>query len=197
MSRSAAQVLDELLAISPDGDALPLQPSQDGVWAKWLSPLAGEVSRFEGLAEEMFVEVDPGEAVYLLSDYQRVLGPDPYGRDTVPLTLAEQQALAHSRWTQKWGVRPQDFVAFAASFGIVVSIQEFTLTVVGATIGAELVNHPTQFTWIVNMPAAVLEFATASGSSIGDYLSAFEPSLVQPAIAGRAPAHTNPIFNYA
>lgn len=197
MSRTPAQVLAELLALTPPGDALPLSASLGGVWPIWLGPLTAEISRFEGFAEEMLVEVDPGEAVYLLSAYQAVLGPDPYGRDSVALTWAQQQALTLSRWTQKWGVTPADFIAFAATFGVVITIDEFQLTTIGDSIGATLVENPTQFTWVVNMPPAEVEFATVDGSSIGDYLSSFAPSLVQPAIAGRAPAHTTPIFNYA
>jgi uncharacterized protein YmfQ (DUF2313 family) len=196
MSRTPETVLAELLALSPPGDALPLDGS--GVWPQMLWPLANEISRFEGLAEEMLAEVNPGEAQYLLADYERVLGPDPYGRDATALTLADQQALTLSRWTSRYGVRPADFVALAASFGEAITItDDFPLTTAGCFADVCLVDGPTRFVWIVNMPAAVIEYAYASQASAGDLLGSFSPSLVQPVIAGRAPAHTTPVFNYA
>lgn len=195
MSRDPATVLSEMLALGPPGDALP--QNADSIWAQMLMPFAAEISRFESFAEEMLVEVNPGEAQFLLADYERVLGPDPYGRDATALTLADQQALTLSRWVTRYGVRPADFIALAASFGIVITITEYQVTAIGARIGAMLVNNPTQYTWVVNMPPVVVENAYANQASIGDSLGSFAPSLVQPVIAGRAPAHTNPVFNFA
>jgi uncharacterized protein YmfQ (DUF2313 family) len=200
MSRSPAQVLEYLLSLDPDGDSLPdaSMVSQGAMWPVWLMPLADEISRFEALAEAMLPEVSPREAVYMLGDYERVLGPDPYGRDATALTLAQRQALAYSRWTQKWGGRPADFIAFAATFGVTITIDEYQLTTCDeGCIGDTLTCNPTQFCWVVNMPAVLVEYATVDASEIGDCLDSFPPSLVQPAIAGRAPAHTNVVFNYS
>jgi uncharacterized protein YmfQ (DUF2313 family) len=196
LSRDPATVLAELLAISPPGVGMLLQ-NADTNWAQFLAPLAAEISRFEGFADEMLIEVDPGAAEYLLPDYQRVLGPDPYGRDAIALTLSDQQALALSRWTQKWGVTIDDFIGIAATFGIAITIQEYTLTTSGCECGVLLVGHPTEFAWLVNMPAVAVEYPQAGGASAGDLLGSFAPSLAQPVIAGRAPAHTNPYFSYA
>lgn len=195
--RSAEQVLAYLLSIDPDGAVFPDLTSPNAVWPLWLAPLAAEIARFEGLAVEMLPESDPGEATYLLADYQRVLGPDPYGRDLVALTLADQRALAFSRWTEKFGVRPADFIAFAATFGVVITIQEYALTTAGAFAGVDLVGHPTEFAWLVHLPAVAVEIAEASAASAGDLLGSYQPSLAQGAIAGRAPAHTNPYFTYS
>jgi len=159
--------------------------------------LAAEISRFEAQAVEMLAEANPGEATYLLSAYQAVLGPDPYGRDLVALTLADQRALALSRWTEKFGVRPADFIAFAATFGVTITIQEYSLTCAGAFTGVDLVGHPTEYAWLVHLPAVTVEVAEASAASVGDLLGSYEPSLAQGAIAGRAPAHTNPYFTYS
>jgi uncharacterized protein YmfQ (DUF2313 family) len=184
-SRSQAAVLAELLAISPIGEALPTAPGLGGVWPEFLTPLAAEISRFESFAQEMLVEVNPGTSNYLLADYERVLGPDPYGRDLVPLTVPQRQALALSRWTNKFGVRPADFIADAAGFGVTATIREYRLTEAsvngnGAFCGALLVNHPVEFDFVVTMPAA----NTASAQ------------FVAPMIAGRAPAQTTPVFVY-
>jgi uncharacterized protein YmfQ (DUF2313 family) len=195
--RSAAQVLSYLLSLDVEGAVFPDQTDINSSWAKWLGPLAAEIARFEAQAVAMLPESNPGEATYLLADYQRVLGPDPYGRDLVALTLADQRALALSRWTQKFGVRPADFIAFAASFGVTITIQEYQLTTAGAFTGVDLVGHPVEFAWLVHLPSVTVEVAEASAASVGDLLGSYQPSLAQGAIAGRAPAHTNPYFTYA
>jgi uncharacterized protein YmfQ (DUF2313 family) len=198
MSRTPNDVLSYLLGLTPPGQVLPLRNLDGAMWPVWLQPLASEISRFEGLAEEMLLEIDPREANYFLSLFEQLLGPDPYGRDQQALTIAQRQQLAFSRYTQKWGVTPADFVAFAATFGVSITIDEYTLTTCDESrIGDTLTCAPEQFTWVVNLPPAVVEYATCDASAIGDYLDEFEPSLVQPAIAGRAPAHTTVVFNYA
>jgi uncharacterized protein YmfQ (DUF2313 family) len=192
--RTADQVLDELLAISPPGEAMPNTPCT--VFAKMLTPWANELSLVEALMLSFAGEINPLTANNLLADYERVLGPDPYGRDQQPLTVPERQQLAYSRWVTRFGVRPADFVAFAATFGVVISIQQYSLTTAGAFAGVELVNAPTQFSWLVTLPTPIETIAEASSAQAGSLVSSFPPSLVQPAIAGRAPAHTTPYFTY-
>lgn len=137
MSRTPDQVLDELLAISPQGDTMPV--SHDTVYA---------------------------------------------------------HMLAHSRWTGKTGVRPADFIALAASRGVSITIREYAVLEAGFFAGAEVVNSPTQFDWLVTLPATIAVYAEAGSMRAGDLVSSFEASLAQPAIAGHAPAHTTPIFSY-
>jgi uncharacterized protein YmfQ (DUF2313 family) len=193
-ARSLSQVLDELLALAPGGAGMPTTP--DTVFAQMLTPWANEISIIEALMLSFKNEINPLNAVNLLPDYERVLGPDPYGRDQQPLDEAQQQELAYSRWVTRFGVRPADFIAFAATFGVVISIQQYSLTSAGAFAGVDLVNAPTQFAWLVTLPAAVETIAEASSAQAGALVSGFPPSLVQPAIAGRAPAHTTPYFSY-
>lgn len=196
MSRSPDAVLTELLALTVPGVVLPQDP--DSWWAQWLMPLANEISLFEAQAEQLMVEVDPGEATYLLPDFERALGPDPYGRDVGQLTIAQQRALALSRWTGKNGVRPADFIALAAQFGVTITITEFVLTKAGqAQAGVTLVNHPQEYVWLVKLPTAVMVLAEAGGASAGDLVSSFEPSNVQTVLTARSPAHLTPVFNYA
>ncbi len=192
--RSPTAVLDELLALSPQGDAMPTTP--DTTWAKMLAPLANEFSLVEALMLSFMVEINPLTAVNLLADYERVLGPDPYGRDTGVLSIQQRQQLAYSRWTGKYGVRPADFIALAASFGETISIQQFQLTTAGAFAGDNLVSHPTQFAWLVQFPTPTVTLPEASSAEAGALCGAFEPALAQPAIEGRAPAQTSPYFSY-
>ncbi|MHB1305385.1 MAG: putative phage tail protein [Acidiphilium sp.] len=193
-ARTPATVLAELLAIGPRGDGMPTTP--DTNYAQMLLALANELSLVETQMLSFETEIDPLSAVNLLADYERVLGPDPYGRDTTALTIGERQQLAYTRWVEKFGVRPQDFIDLAASLGVTITILEYELTTAGAFAGVELVDHPTEFAWLVTLPASAVTSAEAGSASAGDLVSSFPPSLVQPVIAARAPAHTNPYFSY-
>lgn len=193
-TRSAEQVLAGLLAISVQGDAMPTSP--DTMYARMLTPLAGEFALIEALAARFATEINPATALLLLTNYQAVLGPDPYGRDVSALSIGEQQQIAYTRWVGKFGVRPADFIAMAASLGVVISIQQYSLTVAGDFAGVTLVGNPTQFAWLVTLPTPAVTDAEAGSASAGDLCSSFPPNLVQPAIAGRAPAQTNPYFSY-
>jgi uncharacterized protein YmfQ (DUF2313 family) len=86
----------------------------------------------------------------------------------------------------------------AAALGVVISIVEYRLSQIGDAIGSFLTNAPTQFTWVVKMPTAEEIIATANGSSIGDYLSYYEPnSTLEAFFQGRKPAHTDVVFDYS
>jgi uncharacterized protein YmfQ (DUF2313 family) len=211
MSRTVQQVLAELLAITAPGDELPAEmpvvwtmsplgfmlPRDATLWAKWLTPLAVEISIYEMLLDQMLAEVDPATAQYLLTDFERVLGPDPYGRDAGSLTIAQRQQLAHSRWTGRIGARPADFIALAASFGVAITVDEFQDLETNFYADDECGDHPLEFTWQVNLPSTVLEFAEANGFSADDLVSSFDPSNVQNVIAAKNPAQMTVVFNYA
>jgi uncharacterized protein YmfQ (DUF2313 family) len=183
MSRSQATVLIELLAIGPQGDGMPVNGQPGVLWPLWLGPQAAEISRFEGYAEEMLIEIDPGTSNYLLPDYIRLLGPDPYGRDTVPLTTAQQQALALQRYTARGGASIDYFVDAAAQIGLTITITETTVGECGAMVcGDPLSINPQQFYWLVTMPAV------SEGTFAGN--------AVQTQISTDAPAHTQPVFSY-
>ncbi len=193
-ARNPAQVLSEMLAIGPQGDGMPT--TADTQYAAMLAPIGNELSLVEAAMLSFANEISPLTASNLLADYERVLGPDPYARDTGTLSIGQRQQLAYTRWVGKFGVRPADFVALAATFGVTISIEQYSLTVVGAFAGDFLTSNPEQFAWLAILPTAQIESAEASSSQAGDLQSAFAPSLVQPVLQARAPAHTTPHFSY-
>ena len=70
----------------------------------------------------MLFEVDPRTAVKFLADFERVLGPDPLGRDQVRLDLGRRQALAAQRWAFTGGCSPGFYIALAALVGAAITI---------------------------------------------------------------------------
>ncbi len=178
MARSESQVLDELLTLTPPGWALPHDPAS--VWASFLAPWANEASLIESTAEGLLLELDPRTCVNLLPDYERCLGPDPYGRDATgnDLTTTQLATLAYERWTERGNANPADFVALAAQSGIAITVTTYTPFVCGATPIGTIGLVQTPFEWTVNV-------------ALADLLA------VEALILGEAPAHTWPSFNTA
>ncbi|MGH7113988.1 MAG: putative phage tail protein, partial [Stellaceae bacterium] len=140
-----------MLTISPPGAALPDDPAS--MWAAMLAPLASAISDCEAAVEEFGTEIDPESAIALLPDFERVLGPDPCGRDAGALTVDERQLLAFQRWTARGGQSVAYFEGVAESVGTSATIETFQTFVTGrGTTGQNLINTPRQFEWLVTLP---------------------------------------------
>jgi uncharacterized protein YmfQ (DUF2313 family) len=195
--RTPQQVLADLLAYSPPGDELPLADQPGDMWPLWLLPMATEISRFEGLAEDQVEEVDPRDATYLLGDYIRMLGPDPYGRDSVPLTTSQEQLLAYQRLTSRGGQSIQYFIDLAAAFGVAITITEGTVTVCGSGRAGNVCSvTPQQFYWLVTLPETEVIPAVCGAAVCGDLMGAIAASPVVPVIERDQPAHGQVVFSY-
>jgi uncharacterized protein YmfQ (DUF2313 family) len=195
MSRTTPAVQAELLQISPPGAAYPSDPNSN--WGRQLLPLASEISLVEAQAEAMLLEIDPRTTEYLLPEYQQMLGPDPYGRDLLPLSTAQQQQLAWQRLTWRGGQSKAYFIALAASLGVTINITEQRPAIYGrAVYGDRYLISPEQFTWIVTMPSSSVEYARYGSARYGDDYSNFQPNSVQDVIAAEEPAHTLAVFSY-
>jgi uncharacterized protein YmfQ (DUF2313 family) len=197
VARSTDDVMAELLALSPPGWAINKEP--DSMFAAFMRPLADAISTFEKQAYEELIEVDPRAAVALLPDFERMLGPDPYGRDLTDVTQQQRQLVAYQRLTARGGQSIAYFVGLAASLGVTISITEKRTSVCGRSrCGADrLAPSPAQFVWVVTLPSTTVTKSYCGGSRCGaSSLGTITPSPVQPAILRDAPAHTQPIFSF-
>jgi uncharacterized protein YmfQ (DUF2313 family) len=171
MARTAAELLAELLAISPPGEAFP----QDGnsPWAVWLGPLADAISSLEQRQDSLLTQVVPAQAIDLLADFERVLGPDPLGRDQGNLDIGQRQALAAQRWGGTGGGSANFYVALAALVGATISIATFTSSQTGATVcGDALAPQADELTWQVTLPASLVFTPVCGAAECGDPLGA-------------------------
>ncbi len=151
-SRTAEEIRDDLLSRLPEGWAWSRRSDSD--LAGFLRGPAVDMAAFEAAAERMLPQSDPGAAVELLGDYERVLGPDPCGRDTgPPLSLEERQRIARQRWTGRGRQDPAYYVQLAAGLGYTISIEEFWPSVCGrARCGRDrLMPWGAQFYWRVTV----------------------------------------------
>lgn len=196
MSRSENQVLDELLSELPPGWIW--RRDRDSVIAALLTPLAGGIADVEALAEAMLEEVDPRDASACLTDFERVLGPDPCGRDTSTMSLGARRQLAHQRWTGRGGASRAYFIGLAAKRGVAITITENRVSYAGEMVcGDEIVETPEQFIWTVHLTDLTEESLFEAGEGqAGDRLYDLTISDIECDIRRLKPAHTEVVFDY-
>jgi uncharacterized protein YmfQ (DUF2313 family) len=208
MARTQDQVLGEFFTILPSGWALPTDAAS--VTASFFGPDAAEWSLVESTAESLQEEIDPRTAEYLLPDWERMLGPDPYGRDSASLNLttAQQAQLAWVRYTAGAGnMNPADYIALAASMGVTITIREYWQTQCGqAECGQQLCNsilisgiwQAQWFKWLVTLPTTLITTPQCGSAVCDEPLGIADPiaQICATAIIGEAPSHTLPVFTY-
>lgn len=195
MSRSEDQVLDELLGHLPPGWIW--RRDRDSLIAALLTPLAGGIADIEQVAEDMLREVDPRLATLCLPDYERVLGPDPCGRDTSTMSLADRRQLAHQRWTARGGASRAYFIGLAAKRGVAITISENRVTYAGEMVaGDEIIETPEQFIWTVHLAFTDESLFEVDDGQAGDRLYDLVISDIDCDIRRLKPAHTEVVFDY-
>lgn len=196
MSRSAEDAHQELMALLPPGWIMP-RPGDGSLLGAILAAPARMFAEIEAVAEEMIEQIDPRTATHTLDDFERVLGPDPCGRDTAGMSVAQRQLLAHQRWTARGGQSIAYFVAVAARRGVAITVYEPRVSRAGKfRAGRRLVNHPEQFTWVVRLRLGAWRNFRAGRNTSGQRLYSFDLSDIECDIRRLAPEHTQVVFHY-
>lgn len=154
MSRTPDQVLHERLnEFLPPGIAF--SPDEGSNVAGYLYPGAGLIADAEALLDALKLEINPGTATLLLSDYEATLGPDPCGRDALAVTPALRQSLAHQRWVYTGDNSIPFLVGMGAALGVTIEIEEPYPPVCGAAIcGTEVCGDESLlWDWVVHVRA--------------------------------------------
>lgn len=196
MTRRDEDIRAEMIALLPDGWLWPKR-RKDTLLAALLEPMAGELAEVEQTAAAMIDELDPRSASLCLTDYERVLGPDPCGRDTSQMSLSDRRQLAHQRWTGRGGASRQYFIDLAAKRGVTITIDENRVSYAGEMVaGDHIVEPPEQFIWIVNLMLLNETLFVAGEGQAGDRLYDLTLSDIECDIRRLKPAHTEVVFNY-
>lgn len=199
MSRSIDEVQDGILANAPTGWVWPhvAAGASESLFEALFKPLASGLSALEATAEAMMEEIDPRTANLLLPDFERVLGPDPCGRDPSTMSLEQRRTLAHQRWTARGGASIPYFIGLAAKRGVAITISENRVSYAGELVaGEELVETPQQFIWTVNLALLGETLFAVDDGQAGDRLYDLILSDVECDIRRLKPAHTEVVFNY-
>lgn len=193
--RAAAAVVREMLALLPQGWAWDREFGSD--MALLLEAPAIRQAQVENQAAAMLLEVDPRAAFFLLADYERVLGPDPCGRDLLLTTLADRRTAAHQRWVASGQPTPAFFVGLAAQLGLPATIEEFLPPVCGMAVCGDACTDASQvFVWKIILPPDRLIDAFCGEAVCGDRLGDFVAPLAECVLRQWVPAHTTVVFDY-
>lgn len=195
MARLFSTVLSSIIAKLPPGWALGYR---DGLLDIVLSSVAERIAEAEAAAEALMAETDPRSAVNLLSDFERVLGPDPCGRDLNPMSITDRQRLAHQRWTATGGQSIPYMISVAEKLGVSITIEEFWPSVAGRMrAGQRLRPQGSQFVYRVSIPGLITVVNFKAGASVaGNRLGYFKISNVECELRRIRPAHTDIVFKY-
>jgi len=196
MSRTVEAVKAEQSALWPMGWIWP-RDEDDSLIAALREPLARGIAEAEALIEALLAELDPRLATVLLTDFERVLGPDPCGRDISQLSLSERRTIAYMRWTSRGGQNRAYYEQLAAARGETIKIVENRLSRVDdVRTDFELVEPPEQFIWTVLLAlTSDWLFRTGDGTA-GDRLYDITLSDIECDIRRTKPAHTEVVFRY-
>lgn len=197
--RPADGALRDLVAEAPRGWVWPhvMAGNERSLFEALFQPLAEGIADLEAIAAAMLEEIDPRTASLMLPDFERVLGPDPCGRDPSAMSLEQRRQLAHQRWTQRGGASVQFFLALAAKRGVTIRIVENRVSVTDtAQCGDELIQSPEQFAWTVELTLMGETVARVDDAECGDLLYDIILSDVECDIRRAKPAHTDVAFRY-
>lgn len=195
MTRTPASILTSLIGKLPRGFALG---KRGGVLDAILDGIAKVLAEAEADAARMMNEIDPRTANALLPDFERVLGPDPCGRDLGQQTLQQRQRRAHQRWIAKGGASIPYFMKLAESLGHTIEIEEFWPSKAGGLrAGQPLIAEGEQFTWRVKLKLISQWLFRAGVNQAGERLGGFEISDIECELRRLKPAHTQLVFFYS
>lgn len=194
MSRSQASILQSLIGKLPRGFALG---NRGGVLDTILDAIAKLLVTSENDAEQLMAEIDPRTANALLPDFERVLGPDPCGRDLGNQSLQQRQRRAHQRWIAQGGASIPYFIKLAESLGHVIEIEEFWPSKAGVLLaGQPLIAEGEQFTWRIKLQLISEWLFRAGVNQAGQPLGGIEISDLECELRRLKPAHTQLVFSY-
>jgi uncharacterized protein YmfQ (DUF2313 family) len=195
MARRVETILRNVISKLPTGFALG---RRDGVIDIALEAAVTPIADIEAGAEATMIETDPRSANNFLADFERVLGPDPCGRDAGGLWVGDRQRLAHQRWTATGGQSIPYLVQLAAKLGVSITIEEFWPSRAGAMrAGRPVRREGCQFVFRVHIPGLVTVVNLKAGvGRAGQKLGSFQISSIECDLRRVKPAHTQITFAY-
>lgn len=193
MGLTAADYLNQLQALLPQGPAWPREP--DALLTRMLSGFSEELARVDARLSVLVDEADPRDTYELLADWERVAGlPDNCLAGATQSTAERRSALV-ARLTTIGGQTPAYFVALAASLGYTVTVSEYRPYRVNSAVNAPIHGELWIFVWQVNAALDTVRRFTVQGA-VDDPLASWGNAILECAISRLKPAHTKVLFAY-
>lgn len=183
------QLLQQLL---PPGAAWSRE--LDAVLTKLLTGFADGLSGTHNRAVDLIEESDPRLALEMLTDFERVVGPDTC-IDGGLTTLAERRAYVHAKWISRGGQSRAFYIELAAALGYEITITEYRPFTCESDCEDPCCDEPWRFAWTVTAPETTIrEFPCDGGCD--EPLRTWGNELLECAIDRAKPTHTKCHFSY-
>lgn len=136
------------------------------------------LAEVEELIAQILLEQWPGNAVYTLEDWERVLGLPDCCSNTAQ-SLEQRQAAVLEKWLMKGGLSRQYFVSLYARRGVAVTVEDVTAHV-----------------WRITAPLTGVTYFRAGEGRAGDRLRRWGDAHMECQVNTLKPAHTRVQFAY-
>lgn len=196
MAHTLEQYAELLKNLLPPGMAFPREPGTN--LEKVLLGCAAELSRVEGRADFLAVDVVPSSTSELLTDWERVAGlPDKCSGELEQTIQGRRNALV-AKLASTGGQSVGYFIEVARKLGYTITITEFRPFRAGMSrAGDALTNGPKWvYTWRVNASESTIISFRAGLSAAGEPLRSWGNSAIECKINQLKPAHTFVMFGY-
>lgn len=187
-ARTAEEYARVLLALLPRGRIWPREAGS--TVATVVSGLSPTPARLDARALELLTDAFPPTALELLPEWERSLGlPDPCSGAAT--TIQGRRAQVVARLIAVGGQSVPYFIAYAATLGFTVTVEEFAPARAGVLrAGDALLGEAWAHTWRIHAPAETVTYFRAGLSAAGEPLAAWGNAVLGCVLQRVKPAHT-------
>ena len=192
VSPTPAHYAQMLANLAPSGDAWPTDPAS--VHQQVYQALALTLWRLNNRANYLVTDAFPATTEQLLTDWETALGlPDPCaGPDQ---SIEQAQAHVVARLTQTTGPSVASLIAFAATIGYPVTIQQFVPARFGMAFGGAFCGDAWAFAWQITAPTFTVDYRKF-GDVFGEPYATWGSTVLQCEMHRLSPAHTTLLFSH-
>lgn len=195
MAHSEQEYVELLKSLLPPGRAFPRESGTNT--EKVLEGLAPELSRLEGRADQLAIEVVPSSTSELLLDWERAAGLPDKCAGVLETTVQGRRNALLAKLASTGGQSKAYFIEVARALGFTITITEFRPFQAGASAaGDPLTNGEWVYAWRVNAPAITIISFRAGHSAAGEPLRSWGNDALECKINQLKPAHTLALFGY-
>lgn len=192
---SVEEFLAAFQSLMPRGRVWNTDPAS--IQAQLEAGLVASTRRVNEADAFLLIDAFPATANFLLPEWEAALGlPDPCAGAAPTIASRQQQVVA--RFTDSGGHASLRFVELAAQLGYTVTTTMFAPFRAGHSHAGDPLGGPEWFfIWQINAPSDTIAYFRAGSGHAGDPLASWGNTVLECALAARAPAHTTLQFAYS
>ena len=192
----ARAYLAQLAGLLPPGKIW--NSDRDTVLGQFLEALAEQLANIDLRAVSLLTDIRPNTTTNLIDDWERVLGLPDDCSETDAATLNDRRAAVISKLQVKDNLSAGSFIALAATFGVVITVEELDRQRAMAGTTLQTNQGRWRFVWWIELPATRINRLNVL-SDVNTPLLVAETtySELECRLRKLAPAHTLLIIGYS